>query len=92
MNIMTGELPQRGPASAAENLHFPRGMTMLKRTWSIGAMVALLLGGTAGAQQPGALIPGGIGQHTLFDDNLGPNTAGLFARWDNTPQPLRGTV
>src|SRR5688572_32337780 len=71
MNNITHELNQHLPVSTAQKLNFLRGTTMLKRTWSIGAMVALLLGGTAGAQQPGTLILGGFGQYTMFDDNLG---------------------
>src|SRR5688500_10424913 len=72
---MTDNLNQHTPASAAKKLNFLRGIIMLKRSWSIGAMVALLLGGTAGAQQPGTLILGGFGQYTMFDDNLGLDDA-----------------
>jgi peptidoglycan-associated lipoprotein len=44
---------------------------MLRRSWTICSMAALLLAAPAVAQQPGTLILGGFGQYTLFDDNIG---------------------
>ncbi len=43
---------------------------MLRRSWTICSMAALLLAAPAVAQQPGTMILGGFGQYTLFDDNL----------------------
>jgi peptidoglycan-associated lipoprotein len=43
---------------------------MLRRSWTICSMAALLLAAPAVAQQPGTLILGGFGQYTLFDDAL----------------------
>lgn len=43
---------------------------MLRRSLTVGAMTALLFGGTAAAQQPGTLLLGGFGQYTKFDDAL----------------------
>ncbi len=43
---------------------------MLRRSWTICSMAALLLAAPAVAQQPGTLILGGFGQYTLFDDDL----------------------
>ncbi len=43
---------------------------MLRRSWTVCAMTALLFGGTAAAQQPGTLLLGGFGQYTKFDDAL----------------------
>src|SRR5688500_595870 len=43
---------------------------MLRRSWTICSMAALLLAAPAVAQQPGTLILGGFGQYTMFDDNL----------------------
>ena len=40
---------------------------MLRRSWTVGAMTALLLSGTAAAQSPGTLLVGGFGQWTHFD-------------------------
>ena len=40
---------------------------MLRRSWTVCAMTALLLGGTAAAQSPGTLLVGGFGQWTHFD-------------------------
>ena len=34
---------------------------MLRRSWAVGAMTALLLGGNAAAQSPGTLLVGGFG-------------------------------
>jgi peptidoglycan-associated lipoprotein len=39
----------------------------LRRSWTVCAMTALLLGGTAAAQSPGTLLVGGFGQWTHFD-------------------------
>jgi hypothetical protein len=44
---------------------------MLRRSWTVCAMTALLLGGTAAAQSPGTLLVGGFGQWTHFDKNWG---------------------
>ncbi len=41
---------------------------MLRRSWTVCAMTALLLGGTAAAQSPGTLLVGGFGQYTYFND------------------------
>ena len=43
---------------------------MLRRSWTICSMAALLLAAPAAAQQPGTLILGGFGQYTMFDDAL----------------------
>ncbi len=43
---------------------------MLRRSWTICSMAALLLAAPVVAQQPGTLILGGFGQYTMFDDNL----------------------
>ena len=40
---------------------------MLRRSWTVCAMTALLLGGSAAAQSPGTLLVGGFGQWTKFD-------------------------
>src|SRR5687768_8737375 len=48
---------------------------MLRRSWTICSMAALLLAAPAVAQQPGTLILGGFGQYTMFDDNLGLDDA-----------------
>jgi peptidoglycan-associated lipoprotein len=44
---------------------------MLRRSWTVCAMTALLLGGTAAAQSPGTLLVGGFGQWTHFDSKWG---------------------
>src|SRR5678816_4769911 len=44
---------------------------MLRRSWTVCAMTALLLGGTAAAQSPGTLLVGGFGQWTHFDGKWG---------------------
>ncbi len=44
---------------------------MIRRSWTICSMAALLLAAPVVAQQPGTLILGGFGQYTLFDDNIG---------------------
>ena len=49
---------------------------MLRRTWSTCAILALLFGGTAAAQQTGTLEVGGFGQYTWFDDHAGRCTTG----------------
>lgn len=54
---------------------------MLRRSLTVGAMTALLFGGTAAAQQPGTLLLGGFGQYTKFDDALLlENTIGVGGR------------
>src|SRR6476660_4991895 len=40
---------------------------MLRRSWTVCAMTALLLGGSAAAQSPGTLLVGGFGTWTHFD-------------------------
>ncbi len=47
---------------------------MLRRSWTVCAMTALLLGGTAAAQSPGTLLVGGFGQWTRFDSNWNLDT------------------
>ncbi|MGH7603953.1 MAG: OmpA family protein, partial [Gemmatimonadaceae bacterium] len=47
---------------------------MLRRSWTVCAMTALLLGGTAAAQSPGTLLVGAFGQWTRFDSNWGMDT------------------
>src|SRR3954465_15072739 len=47
---------------------------MLRRSWTVCAMTALLLGGSAAAQSPGTLLVGGFGQWTHFDSKWGLNT------------------
>jgi peptidoglycan-associated lipoprotein len=47
---------------------------MLRRSWTVCAMTALLLGGTAAAQSPGTLLVGGFGQWTHFDSKWGLDT------------------
>jgi peptidoglycan-associated lipoprotein len=44
---------------------------MLRRSWTVCAMTALLLGGTAAAQSPGTLLVGGFGSWTKFDSKWG---------------------
>ncbi len=44
---------------------------MIRRSWTICSMAALLLAAPVVAQQPGTLILGGFGQYTLFDDDIG---------------------
>src|SRR2546423_6323285 len=48
---------------------------MLRRSWTVCAMTALLLGGSASAQSPGTLLVGGFGQWTHFDSKWGLNTS-----------------
>src|SRR5438874_1028155 len=48
---------------------------MLRRSWTVCAMTALLLGGSAAAQSPGTLLVGGFGQWTHFDSKWGLNTS-----------------
>jgi peptidoglycan-associated lipoprotein len=48
---------------------------MLRRSWTVCAMTALLLGGTAAAQSPGTLLVGGFGTWTHFDSKWGLSTA-----------------
>ena len=43
---------------------------MLRRSWTVCAMTALLLGGSAAAQSPGTLLVGGFGQWTKFDEKF----------------------
>jgi peptidoglycan-associated lipoprotein len=47
---------------------------MLRRSWTVCAMTALLLGGSAAAQSPGTLLVGGFVQWTKFDSNWGVST------------------
>jgi len=47
---------------------------MLRRSWTVCAMTALLLGGTAAAQSPGTLLVGGFGTWTHFDNTFGLST------------------
>jgi peptidoglycan-associated lipoprotein len=44
---------------------------MLRRSWTVCAMTALLLGGSAAAQSPGTLLVGGFGSWTKFDSKWG---------------------
>src|SRR5205814_4438695 len=48
---------------------------MLRRSWTVCAMTALLLGGSASAQSPGTLLVGGFGQWTHFDSKWRLNTS-----------------
>ena len=47
---------------------------MLRRSWTVCAMTALLLGGSAAAQSPGTLLVGGFGTWTHFDSKWGLET------------------
>src|SRR6185436_15270875 len=47
---------------------------MLRRSWTVCAMTALLLGGSASAQSPGTLLVGGFGQWTHFDSKWNLDT------------------
>src|SRR4051812_45383645 len=47
---------------------------MLRRSWTVCAMTALLLGGSASAQSPGTLLVGGFVSWTKFDSKWGLNT------------------
>src|SRR3954467_8516274 len=47
---------------------------MLRRSWTVCAMTALLLGGSAAAQSPGTLLVGGFASWTKFDSNWGVST------------------
>jgi peptidoglycan-associated lipoprotein len=47
---------------------------MLRRSWTVCAMTALLLGGTAAAQSPGTLLVGAFGQWTHFDSKWNLDT------------------
>src|SRR2546426_9539771 len=47
---------------------------MLRRSWTVCAMTALLLGGSAAAQSPGTLLVGGFVQWTHFDSKWGMDT------------------
>ena len=47
---------------------------MLRRSWTVCAMTALLLGGTAAAQSPGTLLVGGFGTWTHFDSKWNLDT------------------
>ena len=47
---------------------------MLRRSWTVFAMTALLLGGSAAAQSPGTLLVGGFVSWTKFDSKWGLNT------------------
>ena len=48
---------------------------MLRRSWTVCAMTALLLGGTAAAQSPGTLLVGGFGTWTHFDSKWNLDTS-----------------
>src|ERR1700687_4222044 len=48
---------------------------MLRRSWTVCAMTALLLGGTAAAQSPGTLLLGGFGTWTHFDSKWNLDTS-----------------
>jgi peptidoglycan-associated lipoprotein len=48
---------------------------MLRRSWTVCAMTALLLGGTAAAQSPGTLLVGGFGTWTHYDDKWNLDTS-----------------
>src|SRR5256885_9634967 len=47
---------------------------MLRRSWTVCAMTALLLGGSAAAQSPGTLLVGGFRQWTHFDSKWNLDT------------------
>src|SRR4051794_5779278 len=47
---------------------------MLRRRWTVCAMAALLLGGSAAAQSPGTLLVGGFGQWSHYDSNWNLDT------------------
>ena len=47
---------------------------MLRRSWTVCAMTALLLGGSAAAQSPGTLLVGGFGTWTHFDSKWNLDT------------------
>jgi len=47
---------------------------MLRRSWTVCAMTALLLGGSAAAQSPGTLLVGGFVQWTHFDSKWNLDT------------------
>src|SRR6202049_3215300 len=48
---------------------------MLRRSWTVCAMTALLLGGTAAEQSPGTLLVGGFGTWTHFDSKWNLDTS-----------------
>src|SRR5438477_11644053 len=48
---------------------------MLRRRWTVCAMAALLLGGSAAAQSPGTVLVGGYGQWSRYDSNLNLSTS-----------------
>jgi len=48
---------------------------MLRRSWTVCAMTALLLGGSAAAQSPGTLLVGGFGTWTKFDSKWNLDTS-----------------
>ena len=48
---------------------------MLRRRWTVCAMTALLLGGSAAAQSPGTLLVGGFGTWTHFDSKWNLDTS-----------------
>jgi peptidoglycan-associated lipoprotein len=48
---------------------------MLRRSWTVCAMTALLLGGSAAAQSPGTLLVGGFGTWTHFDSKWNLDTS-----------------
>src|SRR5687767_2654423 len=42
--------------------------------WTVGAIAALLVSGTAAAQSPGTLLVGGFGQYSRYDSSWGLDT------------------
>src|ERR1700694_1584519 len=48
---------------------------MLRRSWTVCAMTALVLGGTAAEQSPGTLLVGGFGTWTHFDSKWNRDTS-----------------
>src|SRR5437588_10405661 len=48
---------------------------MLRRSWTVCGMTALLLGGSAAAQSPGTLLVGGFGTWTHFDSKWNLDTS-----------------
>jgi peptidoglycan-associated lipoprotein len=47
---------------------------MLRRSWTVCAMAALLASGSAAAQSPGTLLVGGFGQWSHYDNKWGLDT------------------
>jgi peptidoglycan-associated lipoprotein len=65
--------PDDGVA-AEQKFHLWEETTMLRRSWTVCSMTALLLGGTVSAQSPGTLLIGGFGQYTYFGDQNWENS------------------